>query len=73
MKNKYSKSAHISDAKIRQIIKHFSFDLTASKTAELLKISRPTINEYFNKFRQIIFSFLGEKNQKKQRKQEFLN
>ncbi len=65
MKKSIIKRSHISDAKIRQIIKHFSFDLTASKTAELLKISRPTINEYFNKFRQIIFSFLGEKNQKK--------
>ena len=61
MKKRYIKCSHISDAKIRQIIKHFALDLTASKTAELLKISRPTINEYFNRFRQIILSFLGEK------------
>ena len=65
MKNKYSKSAHISEKKFREILKSFSLDLPASKTSELTNINRNTINRYFNEFRNKIFSFLGEKNQKK--------
>jgi transposase-like protein len=55
----------LSDYKIKKIIECFSEDLTATKTAKLLKINRNTINSYFNEFRIKIFLFLKEKNQKK--------
>ena len=54
MKNKYIKVTHISECKIREIIRLFSLDLEAKKTAELTGISRPTINRFYNTFRERI-------------------
>ena len=51
MKNKYIKVTHISECKIREIIRLFSLDIEAKKTAELTGISRPTINRFYNTFR----------------------
>lgn len=53
-KNKYCKLTHISERKFRQILKCFSKDCTASTTAELTGISRPTINRFFTLLRQRI-------------------
>jgi transposase len=50
-KNKYLNHAHISDSKFRQILRCFCSDETANKTSIKTKISRPTINKLFNKFR----------------------
>jgi transposase len=45
---------HLSDHYIKKIIRCFSEDLPASKTASLLLINRNTINRYFNLFREAI-------------------
>lgn len=45
-KNKYSKRSKISEAKIRQIVKLFSIDLTASQIAEITGLNRNTINRH---------------------------
>jgi len=44
-----------SNYKLKKIIKHFCTDIDATKTAELLEISRTTINRYFMLFREIIY------------------
>jgi len=56
MKNKYTRVAHISERKFREIVKCFALDITASRTAEIAGISRRTVNKYFMKFRLRIFS-----------------
>ena len=48
---KYSK---LSSQKIRRILELFLWDYTATQTAELLEISRNTINRYYNLFREEI-------------------
>lgn len=48
--------AKISKYKIKKIINHFCVDIEASKTAELLKFNRKTINHYYNIFRQEIYN-----------------
>jgi transposase len=66
-KNRYLKSAHISEAKFREILRCFSLDITATKTSELTGISRPTTNRIYKKLRGRIrdicnneFPFSGE-------------
>ena len=44
--NKYSKRSKISEAKITQIVKLFSIDLTASQIAEITNLNRNTINRH---------------------------
>jgi transposase len=53
-KNRYLKSAHISEAKFREILRCFSLDITATKTSELTSISRPTTNRIYKKLRERI-------------------
>ena len=53
-KNRYLKSAHISEAKFREILRCFSLDITATKTSELTGISRPTTNRIYKKLRERI-------------------
>jgi transposase len=53
-KNRYLKSAHISEAKFREILRCFSLDITATKTSELTAISRPTTNRIYKKLRERI-------------------
>ena len=55
MLRRYKKRSHISDAKIREILRCFSLDLNATKTSKIVKVSRATINNYFLRFRKIIF------------------
>lgn len=66
-KNKYSNRSRISETKFREIIRHFSLDLDAQKTALLINLNRNTINRYFSLIRQRIAEkceqdspFLGE-------------
>ncbi|MBK2036182.1 IS1595 family transposase, partial [Francisella tularensis subsp. novicida] len=54
MFGRYKKRSHISDAKIREILKCFCLDLTATNTSKMTNISRITINRYFDRFRKII-------------------
>lgn len=54
MKNKYIKVTHISERKTRDIIRLFSLDIEAKKTAELTGVSRQTINKFYKSFRERI-------------------
>jgi len=54
MKNKYIKVTHISERKTRAIIRLFSLDIEAKKTAEITGVSRPTINRFYSTFRERI-------------------
>lgn len=54
MKNKYAYRSRISEAKIRQLVKLFSVDLTASQIAKLSGVNRNTINRYVTAFRERI-------------------
>ena len=48
-------NSKLSKYKIKKIIKCFCIDIDASKTAQLLKLNRKTINRYFNAFRTLIY------------------
>lgn len=50
----------LSKYKLKKIIEYFCEDITATKTAKLLKINRNTINKYFNLFREAIYLFSVE-------------
>ncbi len=52
--NRYYRRSKISQRKMRQIIKYFSLDLTASKTAEVVAVTRPSVSRIFVKIRQRI-------------------
>jgi len=54
MKNKYVHRSRISEAKFRQLIKHFSLDLTATQTSELIKLNRNTVNRFYSVIRRRI-------------------
>ena len=51
-KNKYIKSAHISERKFREIVRYFSTDLNAVQISELSGLNRNTINRYLTLFRE---------------------
>jgi len=63
--NKYFRGSHISEAKFRQILKEFSLDSTASKTAIRTGISRPTINVVYGLLRKRIYQLTLENNKTK--------
>lgn len=52
--NRYYRRSKISERKMRQIIKYFSLDLTASKTAEVVAVTRPSVSRIFVKIRRRI-------------------
>src|SRR6185436_4561246 len=62
MKNKYLKGAHLSERKVRELIKLFSEDLTATQIANITGISRITVNAYFKLIRTHIAKFCEERN-----------
>ncbi len=49
--NRYYRRSKISERKMRQIIKYFALDLTASKTAEIVALTRPSVLRIFVKIR----------------------
>ena len=51
MRNKYMKRSRISEAKFRQVIRLFSLDIEAKKTAVLTGLNRNTINAIYHKIR----------------------
>jgi len=61
MKNKYLKGAHISERKVRELLKLFCEDLTATQIANISGISRITINAYLKLIRTHIAKFCEEK------------
>jgi len=56
MKNRYSKSSHVSEKKIREVVRCFAADLTALQTAELCGLNRNTINRIYRALRERIQS-----------------
>ncbi|MCP3922822.1 MAG: transposase, partial [Desulfobacterales bacterium] len=46
MKNKYLKRSRISEAKFRELLRHFSLDLSAKNIAILTNLNRNTVNRY---------------------------
>jgi len=59
MRNRYLKRAHISDKKLRLILRCFCEDYTAEQTAKRSGVSRVTINNLYLKFRLRIATLLG--------------
>jgi len=55
--NRYKKRARIPEYKFRQIVRHFSLDLTASQIAKLTNVNRNTINKYLMQIRQNIAEY----------------
>ena len=65
MKNRYLKVGHFSETKFRQIIRCFSEDINASKTAVLTKLNRNTINRIFTLIRKRIFVLTEKRTRQK--------
>ena len=57
MKNKYINRSKISEAKFRQVVKHFTLDLTATQTAELTNLNRNTVNRLYSEMRRRISEY----------------
>jgi transposase-like protein len=49
--NRYYRRSHISEKKFREIIKYFTLDLTANRTALLTGLTHKTVNQIFLKIR----------------------
>lgn len=48
---------HLSDYRIKKIIEAFCADISATQASILLKISRVSINRYYNLFRELIYEY----------------
>ena len=57
MKNKYVKRSKISEAKFRDVVKHFSLDLASENIAVLTNLNRNTVNRYLFLLRKRIAEF----------------
>ena len=57
MKNRYSKNAKISEAKIREVVRLFSVDLNALQIAAVAGVNRNTVNRILAHLRKCIASF----------------
>ncbi|GHU55231.1 DDE transposase [Clostridia bacterium] len=71
MKNKYIYHSKISEAKFRQIVRHFALDLTALQTAELVGLHRNTVTALYSKMRFHIFEYSTENSPIEPEKEEF--
>jgi transposase-like protein len=49
--NRYYRCSKISERKTRQIIRYFALDLTAGKTAEIVGLTRKSVNQIYLKIR----------------------
>jgi transposase len=50
--NRYYRRSKISERKTRRIIRYFALDLTAAKTAELVGLTRKSVNQIYLKIRR---------------------
>jgi len=62
MKNKFLKGAHISERKVRELLKLYAEDLTATQIANVSGISRITVNAYLKLIRTHIAKYCEERN-----------
>lgn len=63
MKNKYIKRTHVSERKFKEIIKHFSADVPALTTAELINLNKNTVHQIYNKLRERLAELSLEENE----------
>jgi transposase-like protein len=56
-KNRYAIRAKISEAKFRQLVRHFAHDLDAQTIASLIQLNRNTVNRYLTLIRKRIAAF----------------
>ena len=56
------KHSKLSPYKIKKILFYFSKDLTATQTAEIMKLNRKTINRYYKIFREKIAAYSESEN-----------
>jgi len=56
------KHCKLSPYKIKKILFYFSQDLTATQTAQIMKLNRKTINRYYKLFRQAIAKYSEQDN-----------
>ena len=52
MKNRYSKSSHISEARFREVIRYFAADLPSLTAAELTGLNYRTIHRIYSLMRE---------------------
>lgn len=64
-KNRYRKKARLDNCKTREIIKCFSMDLTATKTAEITNLNIKTIDDWYNYIRKVIYTVSEAEKQEK--------
>ncbi len=57
MKNRYLKRSRISEAKFRELVRHFSLDLTSDNIADLTALNRNTVNRYLLFLRKRVAEF----------------
>jgi hypothetical protein len=57
MKNRYVKRSKISEAKFRELVRHFSLDLASQNIAALTNLNRNTVNRYVFLLRKRIAEF----------------
>ncbi len=57
MKNRYLKRSRISEAKFRELVRHFSLDLTSDNIAVLTALNRNTVNRYLLLLRKRVAEF----------------
>lgn len=57
MKNKYVKRSRISEAKFRELLRHFSLDIPSQNIAILTNLNRNTVNRYILEIRKCIAEF----------------
>ena len=63
MKNRYSKGAHISEARFREVIRFFAADLPTLTAAELTGLNYRTVDRIYSLMRECLVELtLQEKN-----------
>ena len=60
IRNKYLKRSRISEAKFREILRHFSLDLSAKNIAILTNLNRNTVNRYLLILRKTIAEYFEQ-------------
>jgi len=56
-KNQFASFSKISEYKFRQIVKFFSYDLTATQIAQITRLNRNTVNRYLKAIRKRIAEY----------------
>jgi len=62
MKNKYIFHSRFSEQKFRQIVKLFCIDIEATKVAQIVGVSRVSINKLFQQIRELISAWCDAEN-----------